>query len=67
MSWEGLVARMKKRNAYIILVGEPEIKDPLVRHKCKLQDNIKVELYGIGWNDVDWIYVVRRGISGGLL
>jgi hypothetical protein len=35
----------EKRNAYRILVGEPEGKRPLGRPRCRWVDNIKMEGY----------------------
>jgi hypothetical protein len=44
MRWAGHVASMReKRNAYRILVGEPEGKRSLGRPKCRWQDNIKID------------------------
>jgi hypothetical protein len=40
------------RNAYRILVGKPEGKIPLGRHRW--MDNIKIELRETGWDDMDW-------------
>jgi hypothetical protein len=43
--WAGDVARMgEKRNAYRILVGNPEGKRPLGRPRCRWVDNIKIDL-----------------------
>jgi hypothetical protein len=39
---------MGERNAYRILVGKPEGKRPLGRHRRRWEDNI-------GWSDMDWI------------
>jgi hypothetical protein len=44
-----------KRNAYRILVGEPEGKRPLGRPRCRWADNIKMDLREIGWDDIDLI------------
>jgi hypothetical protein len=45
MRWTGHVARMgEKRNAYRILLGEPEGKRPLRRPRCRWVDNIKLDL-----------------------
>jgi hypothetical protein len=56
MRWEGHVARMgEKRNAYRILVGNPEGNRPLGRPSCKYVDNIKMDLREIGWDGMDWI------------
>jgi hypothetical protein len=37
-----------KRNAYRILVGKQEGKRPLGRHRCRWEDNIKMDLREIG-------------------
>jgi hypothetical protein len=39
-----------KRNAYRILVGNPEGKRPLGRPRRRWVDNIKMDLRKIGWN-----------------
>jgi hypothetical protein len=44
-----------KRNAYRILVGEPEGKRRLGRSRRRLVDNIKMGLRKIGWGGMDWI------------
>jgi hypothetical protein len=49
----------EKRNAYRILVGKPEGKCPLGRPRCRWLDNIRMDLSGIGWDDVDWIDLVQ--------
>jgi hypothetical protein len=38
----------EKRNAYRLLVGNPEEKGPLVRPRRRWVDNIKVDLREIG-------------------
>jgi hypothetical protein len=45
----------EKRNAYRILVGEPEVKRSLgsQRHRWG-GDNIKIDLREIGWDGMDW-------------
>jgi hypothetical protein len=43
----------KKRNAYRILVGKPKGKRPLGRPRRRLEDNIKVDLRGMGWHGLD--------------
>jgi hypothetical protein len=56
MRWAGHVARMgEKRNAYRILVGNPEGKRPLGRPRRRWVDNIKIDLREIGWDGMDWI------------
>jgi hypothetical protein len=56
-----------KRNAYRILVGKPEGKRPQGRPRYRWVDNIKMDLRGIEWNDVDWINLLRIGTNGELL
>jgi hypothetical protein len=41
--------------AYRILVGKPEGKQPLGRPRCRWVDNIKIDLREIGLDGVDWI------------
>jgi hypothetical protein len=45
----------EKRNAYAILVGKPEGKRPLGRQRRRWEDNIIIDLRGIGWGGIDWI------------
>jgi hypothetical protein len=55
MRWAGHVARMgEKRGAYRILVGRPKEMRPLGRPRHRWEDNIKMNLQGVGWG-VDWI------------
>jgi hypothetical protein len=49
----------EKRNAYRILVGNPEGKRPLGRPRRRWVDNIKMDDIGSIW--------LRIGTSGGLL
>jgi hypothetical protein len=56
MSWAVYVARMgEKRNAYRILVGNPEGKRLLGIPVGKWVDNIKLVLRERGWGGIDWI------------
>jgi hypothetical protein len=55
MRWAGHIARMgEMRNAYRILVGEPEGKRPLRRQRRGWVDN-KMNPREIAWDDIDWI------------
>jgi hypothetical protein len=45
----------EKKNAYRILVGNPEGKRPLWRPRRRWVDNIKMDLREIGWGGRDWI------------
>jgi hypothetical protein len=51
-----------KRNAYMLLVGKPEVKRPLGRPRRRCVDNIKKD--GMIWVGLIWL---RIGTSGGLL
>jgi hypothetical protein len=45
----------ERRNAYIISVGKPEAKRPVIRPKRRLYNNIKMDLREIRWGGMDWI------------
>jgi hypothetical protein len=60
MRWAGHVARMgEKRKAYRILVGKPEGNRLLLRFRLRWEDNIKMDLRGIGWGGMDWIHLAQ--------
>jgi hypothetical protein len=54
----------QKRDAYRILVGKPEGRNPLGRPRRRWVDNTKMDLREIGWIRFIWL---RIGTSGGLL
>jgi hypothetical protein len=43
------------RNSYKILVGKHEGKRSLGRYRSRWENNIKINLWEIGWEGVDWI------------
>jgi hypothetical protein len=47
------------RNAYIILVGKPEGKRPLVRSRHKWEVNIKMDIKETRWEGVDWMHLAQ--------
>jgi len=50
MRWVGHAARMgEKRGVCRVLVGKPKGKRSLGRHRCRWEDNIKMDLQEIGW------------------
>jgi hypothetical protein len=60
MRWAGHVARNgEKRNAYRLLVVQPEGKRPLRRPRRRWVDNIRMDLGEVGWGDVDWIGLAK--------
>ena len=49
MRWTGHVARIGEgRGVYRVLVGKPEGKMPLGRHRRRWEDNIKMDLQEVG-------------------
>jgi hypothetical protein len=60
MRWAWHVERMREvRGTCNILVGRPEGRRPLGRHRCRWEDNIKMDLREIGFGDVEWIHLVQ--------
>jgi hypothetical protein len=58
--WAGHVARVEEmRNTYRVLVRIPEGKRPLVKHRCRWEENIKMILRETVWEGVDWIHLTR--------
>ncbi|KAJ4427428.1 hypothetical protein ANN_25050, partial [Periplaneta americana] len=54
--WTGHVARMgESRNAYRVLVARPGGKRPLGRPRRRWEDNIKIDLREVGYEDREWI------------
>jgi hypothetical protein len=49
----------ENRNAYRLLVGKPEGKRPLGRPRCRLVDNIRIDLGEVGLGNVDWIGLAK--------
>jgi len=45
----------KRKGVYRILVGEPERKRPIGRHRRRWEDNIKMDLKEIRLEGVEWI------------
>ncbi|KAJ4445782.1 hypothetical protein ANN_12467 [Periplaneta americana] len=60
LRWAGYVARIgESRNAYRVLVGRLEGKRPLVRPRLRWEDNIKMDLREVGYDDRDWINLAQ--------
>ncbi|KAJ4435467.1 hypothetical protein ANN_18083 [Periplaneta americana] len=60
LRWAGHVARMGEfRNAYRVLVGRPEGKRLLGRPRRRWEDNIKMDLREVGYDDRDWINLAQ--------
>ncbi|KAJ4432232.1 hypothetical protein ANN_20848 [Periplaneta americana] len=60
LRWARHVARMgESRNAYRVVVGRPEGKRPLGRPRRRWEDNIKMDLREVGYDDRDWINLAQ--------
>ena len=60
MRWAGHVALMGEwRGVYRVLVGNPEGKRPLGRHRRRWEDNIKMELQEVGCGGMDWLELAQ--------
>ncbi|KAJ4450972.1 hypothetical protein ANN_02407 [Periplaneta americana] len=56
LRWAGHVARMgESRNAYRVLVGRPKGKRPLGRPRRRWEDNIKMYLRKVRYDDREWV------------
>jgi hypothetical protein len=47
------------RGVYRVLVGKPEGNRPLVRPKCRWEDNIEMDLKEVGCGGMDWIELAQ--------
>jgi hypothetical protein len=54
-----------KKNSYRILVGKPEGKGPVGRHRNRWEDNIKMNIREMEQDGMDWIDLAQDMISGG--
>jgi hypothetical protein len=50
---------VKKRGAYGILVGRPEGRQPLGGPRRRWEDNIKMDLEGVGCGGTEWIELAQ--------
>jgi len=66
MRWAGHVARIgERKGVYAVLVGKPEGKRPLGRHRSRWEDNIKMDLQEVGvWTGSNCLKI---GTGGGYL
>jgi hypothetical protein len=61
MEWVEHVARMgERRSVYRVLVGKPEGKRPLGRHRFRWEYNIKMYLQEVRYGGIDWIELARN-------
>jgi hypothetical protein len=58
--WAGHVALMgEERGVHRVLVGKPEGKRPLGRSRCRLKDNMKMNLQEVGGGCEDWMELAQ--------
>jgi hypothetical protein len=49
----------ERRGVYRVLVGKPEGNRPFGRPRRKWEDNIKMDLLGVGCGGMDWIELAQ--------
>jgi len=54
----------EREGEYRVLEGKPEERKPLVRHRHRWEDNIKMNLQEIGWGGV-WTRLISLGTEEG--
>ncbi|KAJ4437318.1 hypothetical protein ANN_17456 [Periplaneta americana] len=60
LRWAEHVARMdESRNAYRVLYGRPKGNRPLGRPRRRWEDNIKMDLREVGYDDREWINLAQ--------
>ncbi|KAJ4443164.1 hypothetical protein ANN_04814 [Periplaneta americana] len=60
LRWAGHIVHIDEfRNAYRVLVGRPEGKRSLGRPNRRWEDNIKMDLREMGYDDRDWIKLAQ--------
>jgi len=62
MRWTGHVTHtVERRGVYRVLVGIPEGKRLLGKHRLGWKDNIKMDLQEVGRGGMDWIDLAKDG------
>jgi hypothetical protein len=68
LRWAGHVAHMgEKRGACRALMGQPEGRKPLGKHRCRWGDSIKLDLRDVGGGGIHWIDLAQDRDRCGLL
>jgi hypothetical protein len=49
----------RDENCMKILARKPEDKRPVGRHRHKWEDNIKIDLWEVGWEGVNWMHLAE--------
>jgi hypothetical protein len=48
-------AKGEERGVYRVLVGKPEEKRPLGRHRRRWENDIRLDIQEVGYGSMDWI------------
>jgi hypothetical protein len=68
MRWTVYVAHMRKvRNAYKVVIGKPNGKSPVVRPRCRREDDVKLHLKEFGNEGLTGYIWLKIWTSGRLL
>jgi hypothetical protein len=60
MKWAGHVPRVEEmRNACRFFSGKSEERRPLGRHRCRWEDNIRMGLGAVGWENEELIHIAQ--------
>jgi len=54
-----VASRWERRDIYRVLVGKPEGKRSLERHRRKWEDSIKMDLQEVGCGVMEWIELTQ--------
>jgi hypothetical protein len=60
-------ARSTHGKADKCILGNPEGKRPLGRHRPRWEENIGIDPTKIGWEGVDWMHLAQNSDHGGPL
>jgi hypothetical protein len=55
MRWAGHIARMERRRMHVGFWWENQKEKQLGKPRRRWVDNIRMNVGGVGWNDVNWI------------
>jgi hypothetical protein len=47
------------RGSYNVLVGKSERKSPLASPRLRCKYNVRMDIRGIIWDDVEWMHLVQ--------
>jgi hypothetical protein len=54
---------LEGRSVYMVLIGRPEGKRPLGRPRRRSEDNINMDLRGIGIDGANWIQLAQDRVQ----